>query len=117
MAKTYVGQCASAQCSGTPNSAYPLTDAQRYSVPLEILQALPDDHEICYCNWCKFVWQQPKAAMLGVEAISLGYIEDDTAIRVFKQNRHVPIRDWNLNFKRVSSGPRGRRNGPRRNTR
>jgi hypothetical protein len=80
MSKTYVGRCPSAQCSGgTANSAFPLKHPEHYGIPPEILKAVPDDDQICYCNWCKLVWQQPKVAKLGVEAMPLGYTEEEAA--------------------------------------
>ena len=98
MAKVYVERCASAICSGgTPNSAYPLKHPEEYGIPAEISQAIAHDESICYCGWCRFVWRQPRAAKLGVDAIPLGYIEEADGQPVFRENRHVPIRDWKLN--------------------
>jgi hypothetical protein len=118
MTKAYVGRCASARCSGgTAGSSYVLTQPERYGIPVEIVKALPNDEEIYHCDWCKFVWQQPKTAKLGVNAASLGYLDGEAGARVFKENRLVLIRDWKLNLRPDPSGPPGRGGGPRRNRR
>jgi hypothetical protein len=119
MAKIYVGRCPSTRCSGgTANSAFPLQHPERYGIPAGILQAVPDDDQICFCSWCKLVWQQPKVAKLGVEAMPLGYTEEDAdGKQVFKKNSLVPMRDWKLNLKQAPAAPHRKRNSQRRNRR
>ena len=118
MAQVYIGRCANARCSGGMSaSAYPLRHPVDHGIPSEVVKALPDDQQICYCSWCKFVWQQPTAAKLGVEAEALGYVEEEEGGKpMFTENRRVAIRDWKLNVKRVPGKPStGRGSGGRRN--